>query len=51
LLKQSWIPQAADVPKVTLEQVTKFVLSLARGEPNREQIILMVLAGKVREII
>lgn len=38
-------------PKVTLEQATKFAISLARGEPNREQIALTVLADKVRELI
>ena len=38
-------------PKVTLEQATKFALSLARGEPNREQIALTVFADKVRELI
>lgn len=38
-------------PKVTLEQATKFALSLARGEPNREQIALTILADKVRELI
>lgn len=38
-------------PKVTLEQATKFALSLARGEPNREQIAFTVLADKVRELI
>ena len=38
-------------PKVTLEQATKFALSLARGEPNRERIALTVLADKVRELI
>ena len=32
-------------------QTTKFALSLARGEPNREQIVLTVLADKVRELI
>jgi pyruvate dehydrogenase (quinone) len=38
-------------PKITLEQATKFALSLARGEPNRERIALTVLADKVRELI
>lgn len=38
-------------PKVTLEQATKFALSLARGEPNRERIAFTVLADKVRELI
>jgi hypothetical protein len=37
--------------KVTLEQATKFALSLARGEPNRELIALTVLTDKVRELI
>jgi pyruvate dehydrogenase (quinone)/pyruvate oxidase len=38
-------------PKVTLEQATKLAQALARGEPNREQIALTVLADKVRELI
>ena len=38
-------------PKVTLEQASKVAWSLARGEPNREQITLTVLADKVRELI
>lgn len=38
-------------PKITLEQATKFALSLARGEPNRERIALTILADKVRELI
>ena len=38
-------------PKVTLEQATKFALSLARGEPNRERIAITILADKVREPI
>lgn len=38
-------------PKVTLDQATKFALSLARGEPNRERIALTILADKVRELI
>jgi pyruvate dehydrogenase (quinone) len=38
-------------PKVTLDQATKFAESLARGEPNRERIILTVLSDKVRELI
>lgn len=33
------------------EQATKFAWSLSRGEPNREQIALTVLADKVRELI
>ena len=38
-------------PEVTLEQATTFALSLARGESNREQIALTVVADKVRELI
>ncbi len=38
-------------PKVTLEQATTFAWSLARGEPNREQIAFTVVADKVRELI
>jgi hypothetical protein len=37
--------------KVTLEQTTKFALSLARGQPNREQIALPIPAHNVRELI
>jgi pyruvate dehydrogenase (quinone)/pyruvate oxidase len=38
-------------PKITLDQATKLAQALARGEPNREQIVLTVLADKVRELI
>jgi pyruvate dehydrogenase (quinone) len=38
-------------PKITLDQATKLAQALARGEPNREQIMLTVLADKVRELI
>ena len=38
-------------PKLPLEQVTKCALSLARGEPNREPIVLTILADNVRERI
>jgi pyruvate dehydrogenase (quinone) len=38
-------------PKVTLEQATKFALSLARDESKREQIALTVVVDKVRELI
>ena len=38
-------------PKVTLEQACKFACSLARGEPNQEQITLTVLSDKVCELI
>jgi pyruvate dehydrogenase (quinone) len=38
-------------PKVTLEQAAKFAQSLARGEPNRDQIALTVLTDKVRELL
>jgi hypothetical protein len=33
------------------EQATKFAWSLARGEPNREQIGLTVLADTVCDLI
>jgi hypothetical protein len=33
------------------EQASKFVWSLARGEPNLEQIVLTVLADKTRELL
>jgi pyruvate dehydrogenase (quinone) len=38
-------------PKVTLEQTAKLAQSLARGEPNRDQIALTVLTDKVRELL
>jgi pyruvate dehydrogenase (quinone)/pyruvate oxidase len=38
-------------PKITRDQATKFAQSLIRGEPNREQIALTVLADKVRELV
>lgn len=31
-------------PKITREQAVKFAESLIRGEPNREQLVLTVLA-------
>ena len=37
--------------KITLDQATKFVESLARGEPNRSKIAWTVLSDKVRELI
>ena len=37
--------------KLTLEQTTKFALSLSWCGPNREQIAFTVLASKVRELI
>lgn len=37
--------------KVTLEQASEFALSLAHGEPNREQIAFTVLANKPRELV
>jgi pyruvate dehydrogenase (quinone) len=35
--------------KITLEQASRFALSLVRGEPNREKIALTVLSDTVRE--
>ena len=37
--------------RAILDQATKFARSLARGEPNREQIALTVLADRVRELV
>ena len=37
--------------KITTEQALHFAESLVRGEPNRAQIALTVLAGKVRELV
>jgi len=38
-------------PKVTLESACKFAWSLARGEPNQEQITLRALSDKGCELI
>jgi pyruvate dehydrogenase (quinone) len=38
-------------PKVSAAQAAKFAQSLIRGEPNRAQIALTVLANKVRELV
>jgi pyruvate dehydrogenase (quinone)/pyruvate oxidase len=38
-------------PKVSLDQVTKFAQSLAKGQPHRGKIALTVLSDKVRELI
>jgi pyruvate dehydrogenase (quinone) len=38
-------------PKVGLDQAINFAESLARGEPNREKIVLTVLEDKVRELV
>jgi pyruvate dehydrogenase (quinone)/pyruvate oxidase len=38
-------------PKITFDQAKKFAQSLARGEPNREKIVLTVLADRVRELV
>ncbi len=38
-------------PKVSLDQATHFAQSLLRGEPNRHEIALKVLADKVRELV
>ena len=37
--------------KVTLDQATKFVESLARGEPDRSKIARTILSDKIRELI
>jgi pyruvate dehydrogenase (quinone)/pyruvate oxidase len=37
--------------KLTLEQAARFAVSLARGEPNREQIALTVLRDRIRELV
>jgi pyruvate dehydrogenase (quinone)/pyruvate oxidase len=45
-------PLEAPLPaKVTADQALKFAESLVRGEPNRGQIALAALSGKVREMI
>jgi pyruvate dehydrogenase (quinone) len=38
-------------PKVTLEQAAHFAESLARGEPNRKEIVSTLVADKVRELV
>ncbi|MGH2458099.1 MAG: thiamine pyrophosphate-dependent enzyme, partial [Chloroflexota bacterium] len=38
-------------PKITPEQAVKFAEALARGEPNREKIVLTVASDKVHEIV
>jgi pyruvate dehydrogenase (quinone) len=38
-------------PKITLEQATHFAESLARGEPNRKEIVSTIVADKVRELV
>jgi pyruvate dehydrogenase (quinone)/pyruvate oxidase len=38
-------------PKVTAKQALHFAQSLARGEPNRQQIALTVLGNRVRELV
>jgi len=37
--------------KVSLEQATKLAKALMRGEPNRDQIALTILADRVRELV
>jgi len=45
-------PLEAPLPaKVTADQALKFAESLVRGEPDRGQIALAALSGKVREMI
>ena len=43
--------EAEGIPLDRVEQAAKFAASLARGEPNRGQIALTVLANKVRELV
>jgi pyruvate dehydrogenase (quinone)/pyruvate oxidase len=38
-------------PKVTRQQALKFAEALAKGEPNREKIVLTAVADKVREMV
>jgi pyruvate dehydrogenase (quinone)/pyruvate oxidase len=38
-------------PKITPDEAAKLAESLARGEPNREQIALNIAREKVRELI
>jgi pyruvate dehydrogenase (quinone) len=38
-------------PKVTAEQARKFAESLMKGQPNRSDIALTVLANRVRELV
>ena len=38
-------------PKITFEQATHFAESLARGEPNRKEIVSTLVADKVRELV
>jgi len=38
-------------PNITAQEAVKFAEALARGEPNREKIVLTVASDKVREII
>jgi pyruvate dehydrogenase (quinone) len=38
-------------PKVTFDQATKFAESLARGEPNRKEIVSTLVADKIRELV
>ena len=38
-------------PSVTVEQASKFAESLMRGEPNRKEIALTVMADKVKELV
>jgi pyruvate dehydrogenase (quinone) len=38
-------------PKVTFDQAVKFAESLARGEPNRKEIVSTLVADKIRELV
>jgi pyruvate dehydrogenase (quinone)/pyruvate oxidase len=38
-------------PKVTMEQAAKFVESLARGTPDRREILKTVVKDKIRELV
>lgn len=37
-------------PKITFEQARKFASSIMRGEPNRDKIVMTVIADRVRKL-
>ena len=37
-------------PKITFEQARKFAYSIIKGEPNREKIVMTVIADRVRKL-
>jgi pyruvate dehydrogenase (quinone)/pyruvate oxidase len=37
-------------PKITFEQARKFASSIIKGEPNREKIVMTVIADRVRKL-